>query len=761
MIAKALLRRAICWLAALTLPLAGAPRACAQSLGAMPVEAGHALHMARGMDLFQKHVQTLLTSQCLRCHGGKSTENGLDLSDRDRLLKGGDSGPAILPGHGQESLLYKLAAHEKEPHMPKSGKKLSNEALQNLKEWIDLGAPYARSLLDLKVAGPAWIEKTVPAEAHAFWSFQPLRATQAPVVGDSAWCKTPVDQFILARQESAGIRPNAPADKRQLIRRLAFDLTGLPPTPAEVEAFVADRRPDAYGQLVDRLLASPHYGERWGRYWLDLARFAESHGFEHDYDRPTAYPYRDFVIRAFNNDLPFDTFVHWQLAGDEYAPDQPMAQMATGFLAAGVHSTQITQREVEKHRYDEMDDMLATTGTAFLGLTVGCARCHDHKFDPVPQRDYYQLLATFTKTVRSEVELPIGSSATPLKVKTLIATEGLPAVRLHTQGGDFLNATHFLRRGDADQKEAVAAQSFLQVLMAAPAEHWRRAPPTGWRTSYQRRSLAEWLTDVDQGAGSLLARVIVNRLWQHHMGRGLVATPSDFGYRGDKPSHPELLEWLAGDLVRGGWRLKRLHRTMVLSAVYQQDSRVDEEKARIDRDSRLVWRQTSRRLEAEALRDGLLAVSGVLDENFYGPGTLKESSKRRSIYFTVKRSQLIPMLQVFDWPDALQGLPERPSTTIAPQALMLMNDVQVRSWARAFASRAWEVGGCDEAAAVRAAYRLALARDPDNEELAGALAFMNRQAATYTKASSPRSAPPAFVDLCQTIMCLNEFAYVE
>ena len=716
--------------------------------------------MAKGLELFQKHVETILRAQCLRCHGGKSTESGLDLSDRDRLLKGGDNGAAIIAGNARDSLLYKLAAHEKEPFMPHNAKPLTKEALANLKDWIDLGAPYSRSLNAVKVAGPSWIEKTVASESREFWSFQSLANVRPPAVKNRIWGQSPIDSFILARQEAVGLTPNVPASRRQLIRRVTLDLIGLPPTPAEVDAFVADTRPDAFARLVDRLLAKPQYGERWGRFWLDLARFAESHGFEHDYDRPTAFPYRDFVIQAFNDDMPFNTFVRWQLAGDEYAPTIPLAQMATGFLAAGVHSTQITQREVEKHRYDEMDDMLATTTTAMLGLTVGCARCHDHKFDPIPQRDYYQLLATFTKTVRSEVQLPIGVNGA--EVKTLISTEGLPALRLHTQGGDFLPTTHFLRRGDADQKEAVAGQSFLQVLMNASSHVWQKAPPAGSRTSYQRRALAEWLTDTDKGAGALLARVIVNRLWQHHLGRGLVSTPSDFGTRGEKPTHPELLDWLAGELIRSGWSLKSMHRAILLSAVYQMDSHIDERKLQLDRDNRLVWHQPMRRLEAEALRDSMMAVGDALETRMFGAGTLKETNSRRSIYFTVKRSQLVPILQVFDWPDALSGMGDRQTTTIAPQALLFMNDPQVRNWSAGLARRAEQAGAGNPTAVVKAAYRLVLGRDPAGEEMTDALSFLNRQELTFR--NSPLQAKEkqeALVDFCQALLSLNEFAYVE
>ncbi len=603
--------------------------------------------------------------------------------------------------------------------------------------------------------------------------------------------------------------------------------------------------------MIDKLLASPHYGERWGRHWLDLARFAESHGFEHDYDRPTAYHYRDFVIEALNQDLPFNKFVQWQIAGDEYEPTNILALKATGFLAAGVHSTQITKSEVEKHRYDELDDKLNTVSTAFLGLTVGCARCHDHKYDPIPQRDYYRMLATFTTTVRSEIELkphtpeyakakaafdrahdslvqkaegfakeqlplrladwaksqavsakiPTNIAAilkipsdqrkteqtadllkwfraidaeakkldqqvrdhakkAPAAPKMLVATEGLPAVRLHTQGEDFFPETYFLRRGDPANKEGAATQGFLQVLMptAASAARWQTAPPAGWRTSYRRRAFAAWLTDVDQGAGQLLARVIVNRLWQHHMGRGIVATPSDFGTRGERPSHPELLDYLAGELIKNGWRLKPIHKLIMTSAVYQESTGVDEARAKLDRDNKLYWRHPARRLEAEVIRDAILAVSGELDPKLFGPGTLDDKSKRRSIYFTVKRSKLVPMMVIFDAPEALSGMAERPTTTIAPQALHLLNNPQVRQSARSFARRIAVDSMTPLEDAVKSGYQIALARQPSRDELADGVAFIRAQMPTYPE--NQRRAD-AVADFCQVLLCLNEFIYVE
>jgi mono/diheme cytochrome c family protein len=1002
-----------------------------------PLDADHVAKMAKGLDVFKKHVKPVLASRCLKCHGGRSVEGEFDLSDRDSLLKGGQAGAAIVPGKHKDSLLYKLVAHLREPKMPHEASKLPDADIARIAEWIDLGAPYDNPLTTAKAKAKPWTERVVAESAKDFWAFQPLKKLALPRVKNEAWAKTPIDRFVLAKLDEAGLAPSAAASRAVLIRRATFDLIGLPPTPEEVDTFINDTSPTAFEKVVDKLLASPHYGERWGRHWLDLARFAESHGFEHDYDRPTAYHYRDFVIEALNRDVPYDTFVKWQVAGDEYEPANPLAMKATGFLAAGVHSTQITANEAEKHRYDELDDKLSTLTTTFLGLGVGCARCHDHKYDPIPQRDYYRMLATFTTTVRSEVDLTLDSAAyakakaafdaahaplaaalakheaerlpgnfakwtaaqksldfdweivelkeakskegatlviqpdgsvlatgknakfdtytfvahtkqvgfsavrlealahpsmtkggpgragngnfalsdfsvtalamgvkdakpvpvklknpritfeqkgllaafaidadaksawaidpqfgkdhavafdfeapvgfaegtvltftlkfnnndghnlgrprlaltsrpqpplaapgvaakvrealqaakptpeqvkvaldwykpldsewrslnqqviehqlkapRPTTVKSLVATEGMPAVRLHTQGADFYPETYFMRRGDTANREGVATQSFLQVLMPAPdaEKRWQTAPPPGAKVSYRRRALAEWLTDTKEGAGQLVARVMVNRVWQHHFGRGIVATPSDFGARGERPTHPELLDWLASEFITGGWSMKGLHKKIMLSAVYQQSSAGDEAKAKIDRDNKLLWRAPTRRLEAEIIRDTLLAASGQLDAKQFGPGTLDDNSKRRSIYFTVKRSKLMPMMVIFDAPEALSGMAERPTTTIAPQALHLMNNPQVRGYARALAKRIAPDDATPLEDAVRNGYRITLSRSPTREELEDSLAFVRSQMATYPE-NGRRAA--ALADFCQVLMCLNEFVYVD
>jgi hypothetical protein len=1011
--------------------------AASSAIAQAPVEKDHPEKMAKSAELFARSIRPVFLKHCFQCHGGEKVESELDLTDRAGLMKGGVAGPSVVPGDAKKSVLFRMVSHTRKAYMPYEADKLPEATIKEIGEWIELGAAYDKPLLEKK---DDWQTRKIAREARDHWSFQPLQRVPLPPVKQEAWIASPVDRFILAKLEAKGVAPNPKATKQQLLRRVYFDLIGLPPTPEETEAFLKDESPNAYEKLVDRLLQSPHYGERWARHWLDLARFAESHGFEHDYDRPSAYHYRDFVIQAFNQDLPYTTFVKWQLAGDEYEPKNPQALMATGFLAAGVHSTQITANEVEKHRYDEMDDMLATTSTTFLGLTVGCARCHDHKFDPIPAGDYYRMLSTFTTTVRTEVEVqfdpegdrkakeafdqkhrplldartkyeetqlpqhfaawdadrasrplpktwllpeikstksggskltkqddgsvlvggtnppietltfvlntdqptltgirleamthptlvkngpgrasngnfaltdfkvsaapkkgsnavdvplknprstfdqkglgiagaidadpvtsgwavdpqfgkdhaaafdfvtpvqnPEGSTLTvtmkfhnnvghgmgrprlslstqseplpldagalssgtqqlldlpidkrtpeqtaklvdfykpldaewakldrvvqdhlkvapkPSNTKVLVSSEGLQAVRLHTQGDDFLKETHFLKRGDPANKEGIAPAGYLQVLMRSEndASLWRKPTPQDSKLSFRRTALAEWMCDVENGSGHVLARVIVNRLWQHHFGRGIVSTPSDFGLRGEKPTHPELLDYLASQLVENGWKLKPIHKLMLMSSAYQQSSHIDESKQKIDRENALFWRFPVRRLEGEVIRDSMLAVSGQLDGRMFGPGTLDESSKRRSVYFTMKRSRLIPSLIIFDAPDGNVGIGERPATTIAPQALHLMNNPQVRAYARGLGEK---MNASDVSESIRRGYRLTLSREPTAEELKEGNEFVKSQMATYQKASKPNSQVLALTDFAQVLLCLNEFVFVE
>jgi cytochrome c553 len=735
---------------------------------AVPARAGD-----DGIKLFTDQVRPLLLDQCVKCHGGEKIKGELDMTTREGLLHPGENGPAIVPGKSRESRLMKLIRHADDPHMPEKKPKLSDESIEYVARWIDAGAQYDKPLISKSAIAKG--HATVTPEDKKYWAFVPLNHSPTPTIKDEAWCRTPIDHFILSALEAKGIAPNPTAEKRKLIRRASLDLIGLPPTPQEVQAFLQDESPHAYENLVDRLLASPHFGERWARHWLDVARFAESHGYEQDYDRPYAYHYRDFVIRAFNDDLPYDTFVKWQLAGDELKPNDYLALAATGFLGAGTHATQITANQAEKERYDELDDIANTTGTAFLGLTVGCARCHDHKFDPIPSKDYYRLISTFTTTVRGVVVYEEGKpprpqpttqpdghypATRPSATYMMVCGEGIPAVRCHTQGPDFYPKTYFCKRGDVNQKEGEANQGFLTVLenSADGEKHWEVEPPPGAKTSYRRTTLANWITDTEQGAGHLLARVIVNRLWQHHFGRGFVATPNDFGVQGEKPTHPELLDYLASELLRNGWRLKPIHRLIMTSSVYMQDNAWDEARNAADPDNLLLWRRAPQRLEAEAIRDSMLAVSGKLDSTMYGPGTLDEGMNRRSIYFFVKRSRIIPLMLLFDAPNALTGMGSRATTTVAPQALVLMNNPQVQGYAKAFAER---LAGKPAEDAVRAAYEMAFCREPKPDELADAVTFLRDQAAQYQSAGRADAATAAMHDFCQALLSLNEFVYVD
>ncbi|MGY8689573.1 MAG: PSD1 and planctomycete cytochrome C domain-containing protein, partial [Verrucomicrobiales bacterium] len=560
----------------------------------------HASRMAASAVLFKEKIAPLLREHCLDCHGGEKTKSAFSIANRESALKGGDQGVAIIPEKAKESPLIAYLTHREEPHMPPKKPRLPDEAIDQIEEWIQLGAAYAQPLIE--GASESSEPMHVRPEDRDYWAYRPLTKIAVP-----DGLANPIDHFLTAEKPII--------DRATLARRVWFDLIGLPPSPSEVQAFVADESPHAVEKIVDALLGNEHHGERWARHWLDVARFAESHGFEHDTDRPHAYHYRDFVIRALNADMPYDQFVRWQIAGDELAPEDPLALMATGFLGAGVFPTQITISEAERVRYDALDDMVATMGSAMLATTIGCARCHDHKYDPIPTRDYYALLNAFTATVRTEVKMDLSKLGQGKKTKVMFCGEapGVKPMRLNTSSGkipDFYKESYQLNRGDVNQKDAVATLGFLKVLTAEGVDmkHWQKD------TTLRRTAVAHWLTDTAQGAGTLLARVIVNRLWQHHFGVGIVATPNDFGYQGEKPQHPELLEWLAGELVHSGWKLKHIHKLIVLSRAYQAH-------------------RPALRLDAEIIRDNALAVSGALDPTMYGPGTLDQSMKRRSIYF--------------------------------------------------------------------------------------------------------------------------------
>lgn len=706
----------------------------------------HAEKMAQSLTVFKTDVRAVLTENCVKCHGGEKTLSNFNLTTREGLLVGGVSGVSVIAGNAKESRLIDYLAHRKQPFMPLDQPRLSDEAISKIAKWIDLGAAYDKPLGDQAAKRPSPLQVT--NNDREYWAYAPL---QKIFPKDAS-----IDSFVRSKHHEKHLAAAPAASQSTLIRRLYFDLTGLPPEPPAISAFLNDKSPNAYNALVDRLLASPHFGERWARHWLDVARFAESHGFEHDYNRPNAFHYRDFVIRAFNHDMPYDQFVRWQLAGDELAPQNPLAMMATGFLSAGVHPTQITIADAERTRYDSMDDMLGTTGSAMLATTVACARCHDHKYDPIPAKDYYRMLSAFTTTVRSEVTLDLKSGREPNLQKVMVSSEGqhIKPLRLHTtseQIPDFYKQTYYLDRGDPAQKSGVAEPGFLQVLTRTKETNRWLNKSTDKRTSGRRAALSYWITDVENGAGHLLARVIVNRLWQHYFGRGIVATPSDFGTQGDRPTHPELLDWLATELIRNGWRLKPIHKLILTSETYRMGQLSSAENEKIDPENRFLWRRQPRRLEAEAIRDNALAVSGTLDKTMYGAGTLDETMRRRSIYFTVKRSQLVSSMQLFDWPDALTSMESRAVTTTPLQALVFMNDPQFRQMAEGFAQRI--VGEKDW---LGAAYAIAYGRTPSENERRLGTAFVQKQLQSHNG-----DLRKTMSDFCAALMSANEFIYVE
>ncbi|MGB0598313.1 MAG: PSD1 and planctomycete cytochrome C domain-containing protein [Rubripirellula sp.] len=1022
------------------------------------VSEDHATAMAASRQLFRSDVRQIFVGRCLKCHGGETTEGEFSLASRADLIRGGDSGQAIdwqeVPG----SRLLRMIRHQVEPVMPEDGAKLDDRQIDAIEKWIRLGAAYDQPLRVEDSDDPlAWTKRVIDDSAREFWSFRPLAVIPTPEKRSDPWARTAIDDFIAERLEREGLAPSEMASRNTLVRRAYIDLIGMPPTAAQTREFLSDPDPRAYEKLVDRLLSNKHHGERVARHWLDIVRFGESHGFEQDYDRPHAYHYRDFVIKAFNQDMPFDQFVRWQLAGDEIAPEEPLAMMATGFLGAGVFPTQLTEKEFESARYDELDDMVATLGSAMLGITIGCARCHDHKFDPIPARDYYQLVSAFRHTIRSNVEIDLKKSvnrqaikawhaelesrskklkrfedeelasrwadfidampqSTPkpephwvrLQASSLVSEQGAKFVRQEDgsylatgkngvsdayifetqtslanlkqlriealaddsmkrsgpgrasngnfalsriivtarprdgtgepvavnlidpqvtfeqnaanlsiqasldndsktgwavdpkfgsnhaatfqfeepvgfeQGTDLTirlefqvndrhnigrlrvavsNATdqppidgeaidqataelevlsrrrdefkngkmpswaavafkqqdakwlalhqsvetqraakplpeltnvmvssenvkpipnhgdgrgyphfyenvHFLNRGDIGQKQGIAEIGFPQVLVRnTNPQRWHRPKLPQAATSSRRRAVAEWITDVDHGAGPLLARVIVNRLWQQHFGRGLVSTPNDFGFQGQRPTNPALLDWLAAELIRNQWQLKSIRRLIMTSSVYMQRSDFDDDHAAKDPFNDLLWRFSPRRMEAEIIRDSMLAVSGELDTKQYGPGTLNESMRRRSIYFMIKRSRLIPIMQVFDSPEPLASVGKRPSTTIAPQALVFMNHPQVRHYAHAFAKK---IADQDLNIAIEQAYMTALSRLPSEQERSDSAAFVRRQSESYSADANDQAAKAnsnvaelALTDLCQVLMSLNEFIYLD
>lgn len=640
-------------------------------------------------------------------------------------------------------------------------------------------------------AAEAGARDTYTAAERRHWAFQPRGNPAVPKV---AGVTHPIDAFLLERLQKEGLGFAPPADRLTLVRRLYFDLTGLPPSPAEIDAFLADKSPRAWENLIDRLLESPRYGERWAQHWLDVVRFAESDGFEYDTHRPDAWRYRDYVIRSIQQDKPFDRFILEQIAGDEIDPNDHELRIASGLQRLGPLRKNAGNQEVASSRNEVLTEMTNIIGAAFLGVTLGCARCHDHKFDPIRHKDYYRIQAYFAAVHEQDIVMASAEEQAAWKVKkesienevrTLrkqmrdlkgperaemekrikaieeTVPDPLPALFSVTNDPQRATPIHVLARGDYQNKGERVGPRPLGVLLEEAAGEL----PAG--TTNPRTHLARWIADANN---PLTARVIVNRIWQHHFGQGIVATPNDFGRMGGRPSHPDLLDWLANEFIRNGWRMKPLHRLILTSRAWRQSSEAPHAASAMekDADNRLLWRFNRRRLDAEQIRDAMLAVSGRLNLKMGGPSVIvpvdqelvdllykpsqwavtKDASEheRRSIYLLHKRNLRLPMLEVFDAPDMQTSCARRESSTHAPQALELLNGAFANQMARALAARLDREAPSSAAAKVELAYRLATGRLPNAREKAAALRFLKSQ---------PLS------EFALAVLNLNAFLYVN
>ncbi len=805
--------------------------------------------LAFAADGLPDKAAAILNKNCAGCHGGALKMANLDLRTRDGMLSGGERGPAIVPGKPEDSRVYRFAAGLDQPSMP-PGKTLPADQVEILRQWIAAGAEMKAGAIPKEEGNAALAkleDRPITAEERNFWAFRkPVRVTP-PKPGN------PIDAFLAAALDAKGLKASKPADRRSLIRRAYLDLIGLPPSTEQIDAFLKDTSPNAFANTVESLLASPAYGERWGRHWLDLVRYSDSGGYEYDRDRLNGWRYRDYIIAAFNNDKPYDQFLREQIAGDELDNPTHETQIATGYLRQGPENNIKT----EQTRMDEIDDIIVTTSNSFLGLTVGCARCHNHKFDPIPQKDYYRMQAVFfpakakdvplvekdkvaahdaenrritelqdpLKKQLNELEKPYRATLRAKKIASLPEyfrtalntpeekrSEGqklnavqvektltiepadlvailkpedaekrsglnrqiaklekqrpadLPQVMTVAETGAKAPDSYFLHRGNVGQKGSKMSPG---VLTVATNGEWKfPEPPAGAKTAYRRRGFADWLTSPEN---PLTPRVAVNRIWMHHFGEGIVRTPSNFGRTGERPTHPELLDWLATEFIAKGWSVKAMHRLIMNSKAYQQSSEDIEANVKVDPDNRMLWRMPRRRVEAEAIRDSIMAVAGTLNAKQGGPAVFpyidpalfQSSSKRtwpgrpdtdrdtwrRSVYVFSKRSIPLPMLDIFDKPDSISACGRRNRSTIAPQALILMNNSFVRLQAKMFAERLEKDAAHDASAQVRRAFELALSRKPSQSEEERALSFI-------------RNDSLGLVDFCQALFNLNEFVYM-
>ncbi len=777
---------------------------------------------------FEQHVRPVLVGQCLKCHGATKQEGGLRLDSRDAVLRGGESGPAVIPGKPDDSLLL-AAVRYSGPEMPPSGP-LPQRQVRSIAAWIAAGAIWPEGSV-LRPSG----NRLSPADRD-WWAFRPVRDPKVPL-SDDAWCGNEIDRFVLARMQAAGVRPAPRAAPNVLVRRLYFDLLGLPPTPEQIAAFEADDSPAAWERLVDSLLASPRYGEQWARSWLDVVRYAESDGWNQDAYRPHIWRYRDYVVDSFNSDRPWPEFVRQQLAGDEMPGDAPENLAATGFLRLGIY--EYNQRDARGLWNDILNETTDVVGDAFLGIGIACARCHDHKFDPLLQRDYFKLRAFFepiewrddlvlatakqqseylerraeweraTADIRARIDAllepyykrkwqstvakfpldiqacfhkpraernswehqmaylvsrqfeeegggPLKSLSKSDKQRYEELKQELAAIPAPAPPPPVMAATDFFGPASPtvipDSGGAVVEPGFLTVLTGddVPAVI-RRAG----RSSGRRSALAEW---ISRGDNPLTTRVFVNRIWQKHFGRGLVASPNDFGRQGQPPTHPELLDWLVSRFVEGGFSVKRLHRRILLSSTWQQSARNGGAAVfrQADPQEFLLWRSRVRRLSAEQIRDAMLMLSGELEHQLGGPG-VPADSPRRSLYVRSLRNTPDEFLHAFDMANGLRSVAERNSTTTPIQALMMINGSWAIGRAQSFAERLRQRSDATVDAMIVHAVRSATGRRPEAVERQQAADFLGVSLSDEVAAVDAVS----LADFCHVLLTSNEFLYVD
>jgi cytochrome c553 len=794
------------------------------------------------IEFFEKKIRPLLVNNCYTCHSADTnSKGGLRVDDRNGLLQGGGRGPAVVPGQAAKSILIQAVrqTHPKVKMPPE--KHLKEQEIADLERWINGGAAWPKAELPASI-GKYAAKYEQMRKQH--WAWQPLRPATPPPVKDTAWPLADLDRFILARLEQKALTPVASADRVTLIRRLTFDLTGLPPTPAAIDAVVADPSPDALVKVVDRLLASPAYGERWGRHWLDVARYAESTGPSRNIPYPHAWRYRDYVIDAFNRDKPYDRFISEQIAGDllpaASQAERDEQRIATGFLVLGSHD--VNQRFKVRFIMDNVDEQIDTVSRSILALTASCARCHDHKFDPIPTTDYYALAGIFRSTdmcagirnkmggggldyydtamvvrlgldaapdprqpekiaqakaafekARSEFQAIFdkpegkakGPDGRPRQMVARLKMEKLqqewtaltdPAmqgpVALGVRDAAAVADTEIRVRGEAEKLGPVVARGFLSAV-DVPGTAKINPAQSG------RLELARWLT-CDKNP--LTPRVMVNRVWHQLFGAGLVSSVDNFGTTGDTPSHPELLDYLAARFVSDGWSIKRLVRTIVLSRSYQLSAESNSANVAVDPANRLIWRHSPRRLEAEEIRDAMLAISGRLDPSRPKGSAAMDlkvielsdtsplakklteagsKSVHRSIYLPLLRGLTPRSLEVFDFAEQGMVTGHRDTTTVAPQALFLLNDPFVRQQAAALANRLLR-GEPDDASRIRTAYRLTLSRTPTAKEIERATSYLADYAASVTESGDASSAgEAAWASFCQALLASAEFRYIR